>query len=49
MKIGEVVRETGLSEKAIRLYVEQGLVKPEISQNLHRNSFEFTRENVREL
>lgn len=49
MKIGEVVRETGLSEKAIRLYVEQGLVKPEISQSLHRNSYEFTRENVREL
>lgn len=49
MKIGEVARETGLSEKAIRLYVEQGLVKPEVSQSLHRNSYDFTRQNVREL
>lgn len=49
MKIGEVARETGLSEKAIWLYVEQGLVKPEVTQSLHRNSYDFTRENVREL
>lgn len=49
MKIGEVARETGLSEKAIRIYVENGLVKPEITQSLHRNSYEFTRENVKEL
>lgn len=49
MKIGEAARETGLSEKAIRVYVENGLVKPEVTQSLHRNSYEFTRENVKQL
>ena len=49
MKIGEVARETGLSEKAIRVYVENGLVKPEVTQSLHRNAYEFTRENVKQL
>jgi len=49
MKIGDVARETGLTEKAIRIYVEQGLVKPTVTQSLHRNSYDFSRENVREL
>lgn len=49
MKIGEAARETGLSEKAIRVYVENGLVKPTVTPGLHRNSYDFTRENIREL
>lgn len=49
MKIGDVARETGLSEKAIRLYVDQGLVKPQVTQTLHRNAYDFSRENVKEL
>lgn len=49
MKIGEVARETGLSEKAIRLYVENGLVKPTVTQSTHRNSYDFSRENIRQL
>ena len=49
MKIGDVARETGLTEKAIRIYVEQGLVKPTVTQSLHRNSYDFSRENVHEL
>ena len=48
MKIGDVARETGLSEKAIRLYVDQGLVKPQVTQTLHRNAYDFSRENVKE-
>lgn len=49
MKIGDVARETGLSEKAIRLYVENGLVKPQVTQTMHRNAYDFSRENVKEL
>lgn len=49
MKIGDVARETGLTEKAIRIYVEQGLVKPTVTQSTHRNSYDFSRENVHEL
>ena len=49
MKIGEVAKRTGLTEKAIRIYVDNGLVTPTIEQTTHRNSYEFTPENVREL
>ena len=49
MKIGEVAKRTGLTEKAIRVYVDNGLVTPTIEQTTHRNSYDFTEENVREL
>lgn len=49
MKIGEAARRTGLTEKAIRVYVENGLVHPQVESGVHRNTYEFTEENVREL
>ena len=49
MKIGEVAKRTGLTEKAIRVYVDNGLVTPTIEQTTHRNSYDFTEANVREL
>lgn len=49
MKMKEVLETTGLTEKAVRLYVEHGLVKPEIDQGLHNRSFEFSREDVKKL
>ena len=49
MKIGEVAKRTGLTEKAIRVYVDNGLVAPTIEQTTHRNSYDFTEENVKEL
>lgn len=49
MKIGEVAKRTGLTEKAIRVYVDNGLVTPTIEQTTHRNSYDFTEENIKEL
>lgn len=49
MKIREAAKRTGLTEKAIRVYVDNGLVMPTIEQTTHRNSYDFTEENVREL
>ena len=49
MKIGEVAKRTALTEKAIRVYVDNGLVKPTVEQTTHRNSYDFTEENIREL
>lgn len=49
MKIGEVAKRTGLTEKAIRVYVDNGLVMPTIEQTTHRNSYDFTEENIKEL
>ena len=42
MKIGEVAKRTGLTEKAIRVYVDNGLVSPIVEQTTHRNSYDFT-------
>ena len=49
MKIGEVSKRTGLTEKAIRVYVDNGLVTPNVEQTTHRNSYDFTEEHVKEL
>lgn len=49
MKIGEVAKRTGLTEKAIRVYVDNGLVTPNVEQTTHRNSYDFTEEHVKEL
>ena len=37
MKIGEVAKRTGLTEKAIRVYVDNGLVTPNVEKTTHRN------------
>lgn len=49
MKIGEAAKRTGLTEKAIRVYVDNGLVHPQVESGIHRNSYEFTQQNVQEL
>lgn len=49
MKMKEVIEATGLTEKAVRLYIEHGLVKPTVDNNLHNRSFEFSDENVKQL
>lgn len=49
MKIGEAAKRTGLTEKAIRVYVDNGLVTPIIEQTTHRNSYDFTEANIKEL
>lgn len=49
MKMKEVLENTGLTEKAVRLYIEHGLVKPEVEQGLHNRSFEFSDADVKQL
>ena len=49
MKIKEVSSKTGLTQKAIRLYMENGLVHPHTEEGLYKNSYTFTEDNIREL
>ena len=49
MKIKEVSLKTGLTEKAIRLYIENGLIHPHVETGIYRNSYTFSESDVREL
>ena len=47
MKIKEVISKTGLTDRAIRLYIEYGLVMPENQKSYNgRNNYNFTQEDV---
>lgn len=46
MKMKQVCEITGLTEKAVRFYIQQDLIKPEIEEGVHRKSYSFTEENV---
>lgn len=50
MKIKEVIEQTGLTDRAIRLYISNGLIEP-VSQRSYtgRNSYEFTEDDIRQL
>ena len=49
MKIHEVSLKTGLTEKAIRLYIQNGLIHPHVEEGVHRNSYTFSETDVKEL
>ncbi len=50
MKIKEVITKTNLTDRAIRLYVENGLVTPSCSESYAgRKNIEFTDDDVKEL
>ena len=50
MKIKDVIEQTGLTDKAIRLYISNGLVAPSIEENYSgRKSIDFSEENVERL
>ncbi len=50
VKIKEVIAQTGLTDRAIRLYIENGLVAPKNEKSYHgRNNYDFTQENVKAL
>lgn len=50
MKIKTVCERTGLSDRAIRLYIENGLLKPEKTENhTGRRSFDFSEEDIARL
>ena len=47
MKIKEVITKTGLTDRAIRLYIENGLVTPENQKSYNgRNNYNFTQADV---
>lgn len=49
MKMKEVCIRTGLTEKSVRLYIEQELIHPECVQVKGRNQFTFTESDILEL
>lgn len=50
MKIKEVIATTGLTDRAIRLYIEKDLVKPEYDENYNgRKSIDFSEKDVEQL
>ena len=47
MKIKEVIAATGLTDRAIRLYIENGLVTPENEKSYNgRNNYNFTQTDI---
>ena len=47
MKIKEVIEQTGLTDRAIRLYISNGLIAPATQHSYTgRNSYDFTEEDV---
>ena len=47
MKIGAVSQATGLTDRTIRYYIEEGLLQPEFTKNYTgRKSFDFTQDHV---
>lgn len=50
MKIKEVITKTGLTDRAIRLYIESELIKPEFDENYNgRKSIDFSENDVEQL
>ena len=50
VKIKEVCERTGLTDRAVRLYIENGLVTPKCRENgFGRRSFDFSEEDVASL
>lgn len=50
MKIKQVIKETGLTDRAIRLYIENDLVKPEYDENYNgRKSIDFSENDIKQL
>ncbi len=50
MKIKDIVAATGLTDRAVRLYIEHGLLKPDIKENYSgRKSVEFSTEDAKKL
>ncbi len=50
MKIKEVIKETGLTDRAIRLYVDNDLIKPKYDENYSgRKSIDFSENDVEQL
>ena len=48
-KMKEVCQMTGLTEKAIRIYMDQKLVHPKVEEGVHRKAYFFSDEDVERL
>ena len=47
MKIKEICQKTGLTDRTVRYYIEEGLISPFYTENyLGRKSFDFTEDNI---
>ena len=47
MKIKAVCEETGLTDRAVRYYIDEGLIKPEFTENyVGRRSYDFSFEDI---
>ena len=50
VKIKEICQKTGLTDKTVRYYIEEGLVSPFYTENyLGRKSFDFSEEDIARL
>lgn len=50
MKIKEICAQTGLTDRTIRFYIEQGLISPAYTENyLGRKSFDFSQDDAGQL
>ena len=50
MKMKDVIAQTGLTDRAVRLYMEQGLILPSCTENYNgRKNIEFTPQDVTRL
>ena len=50
MKMKEVIAQTGLTDRAVRLYMEQGLISPSCAENYNgRKSIDFSSQDVTQL
>lgn len=48
-KMKEVCQMTGLTEKAIRIYMEQKLIEPRVEEGIHRKSYFFSDKDIERL
>lgn len=48
-KMKDVCQMTGLTEKAVRLYVEQELVEPMVEEGVHRKAYTFSEADIERL
>ena len=49
MRMKEICARTGLTERAVRLYVQEGLVSPEVRSGMHNASYHFSDRDVSRL
>ena len=49
LKMREVCQLTGLTERAVRLYIQEELIRPEVRDGIHNKAYFFSVDNVETL